>query len=264
MSKQTLDKAQATQGKLQYHLRVKPGDVGKYVLLPGDPDRVLRIAKHLEDAKEIVFHREYRTVTGTYKGITISATSTGIGCPSAAIAVEELANVGATHFIRVGSTGALQPGITTGDIIINTATMRNDGTSKFYVEDGFPAAADHFLAHALIMAAKDLRQEHGYNLHVGLNASDDAFYGETPEFIEMLSDHGLLNVEMESGAIFTIAHMRGLKAAMVCGVSGNLVSGDVEYEGENEKLVQAWEDAIAIALEGIYRYEQDPDMASLA
>ncbi len=252
----SLDKADVTKGKSQYHLRVKPGDVGKYVLLPGDPDRVLRIARQLSDAKEIVFHREYRTCTGTYKGIRVSATSTGIGCPSAAIAVEELANVGVTHFIRVGSTGALQPEVKTGDIVINTATMRNEGTTPFYVEAGFPAAADHFLTHALIEAALDLRERRGFKLHVGLNASDDAFYGETPEFIERLTKHKLVNVEMESAAIFTIAHLRGLKAAMVCGVSGNLVTADVEYEGENTRLIQAWEDAIAIALEGIYRYEQ--------
>jgi uridine phosphorylase len=251
-----LDKADVTKGKMQYHVRVKPGDVGKYVLLPGDPDRVLRIAKYLTDPEEIVFHREYRTVTGTYKGITVSATSTGIGCPSASIAVEELANVGATHFIRVGSTGALQPHVETGDIVINTASMRNEGTTRFYVDDGFPAAADHFLTHALIEAALDLREQRDYRLHVGLNSSDDAFYGETPEFIQRLVDHKLLNVEMESAAVFTIAHLRGLKAAMVCGVSGNLVTADVEYEGENTRLVKAWEDAIAIALEGIYRYEQ--------
>lgn len=257
MPDETLDKAEVTTGKKQYHIRLEPGDVGKYVLLPGDPDRVLRIAKYLDDWEEVVFHREYRTVTGTYKGITVSATSTGIGCPSAAIAVEELANVGATHFIRVGSTGALQPGIETGDIIINTATMRNDGTSKFYVEDGFPAAADHFLSHALIEAAGQLHKERGFKYHIGLNASDDAFYGETPEFIKMLSEHKLLNVEMESSAIFTIAHLRGLKAAMVCGVSGNLVTADVEYEEENTKLVQAWEDAIVIALEGIHHYENE-------
>lgn len=261
MGGQTLNKAEATEGKIQYHLRLKPGDVGKYVLLPGDPDRVLRIAKYLDDWEEIVFNREYRTVTGEYKGIMVSATSTGIGCPSAAIAIEELANVGATHFLRVGSTGALQPGIETGDIIINTATMRNDGTSKFYVKEGFPAAADHFLTHALIESAANLQDERGFTYHVGLNASDDAFYGETPDFIEMLSNHKLLNVEMESGAIFTIAHLRGLKAAMVCGVSGNLVTSEVEYEEENTRLVQAWEDAIVIALEAIYDYENNPSIA---
>ena len=252
----TLNKADASLGKMQYHLRRKPGDVCKYVLLPGDPDRVLRISKYLDDVKEVVFHREYRTCTGSYKGIKVSATSTGIGCPSAAIAVEELANVGATHFIRVGSTGALQPHINVGDIIINTASMRNEGTTKFYVDDGFPAVADHFLTHAQIHARTELEKKKPLELHIGLNASDDAFYGETPEWIEMLSRHKLLNVEMESAAIFSIAHMRGLKAAMVCGVAGNLVTANVDYEGENTARVNAWEDAISIALEGIYRYEK--------
>ncbi len=258
MVSQNLDKAALTLGKRQYHLRVEPGDVGEYVLLPGDPDRVLRIARFLDNAREIVFHREYRTWTGEYKGITVSATSTGIGCPSAAIAVEELANVGVKNFIRVGSTGALQPEIHTGDIIINTASMRNEGTTRFYVPDGFPAVADHMLTHSLLQAATDLRDEKGFRLHVGLNSTDDAFYGETPELIQQLSDLGLLNLEMEAAAIFTIAHKRNLKAGMVCGVSGNLVNADVEYEGENTRLVQAWEHAIQIALEGIVRYENDP------
>jgi uridine phosphorylase len=250
-----LDKADRTLGRLQYHLRVKPGDVGKYVLLPGDPDRVLRIAKYLDDAREITFHREYRTCTGTYKGIPVSATSTGIGCPSAAIAVEELANVGATHFIRVGSTGALQPGIKIGDLVISTGSMRNEGTSRFYAPEGFPAVPDHFLTHALIESARALKDHRGYGLHVGLNSSDDAFYGETPEFITMLHKNLLLNVEMESSAIYIVAHRRGLKAAMVCAVSGNLITGDVVYEEENTGLVQGWEDAIEVTLEGIFRYE---------
>lgn len=250
-----LDKSEKTLGRLQYHLRVRPGDVGKYVLLPGDPDRVLRIAKYLDNAREIGFHREYRTCTGTYKGIPVSATSTGIGCPSAAIAVEELANVGATHFIRVGSTGALQPGIGIGDLVISTGSMRNEGTSRFYAPEGFPAVPDHFLTHALIEAGLALRTERGFKLHAGLNSSDDAFYGETPEFITMLHNNKLLNVEMESSAIYVVAHKRGLKAGMVCAVSGNLVTGEVVYEEENTGLVQGWEDAIAVTLEGIYRYE---------
>lgn len=250
-----LDKSAMTKGKLRYHLRLKPGDVGRYVLLPGDPDRVLRIAEQLDDAREVMFHREYRTVTGSYRGITISATSTGIGCSSAAIAVEELANVGATHFIRVGSTGALQPEVKIGDIVVNTASMRNEGTTSFYVNDGFPAVADHFLTNALIESAIELRGERGYGLHVGLSASDDAFYGETPDHIQMLHEHKLINVEMEASAIFTIAHLRGLKAAMVCGVSRNLVTADVVYEEENKPLIKSWDDAIAISLDAIYRYE---------
>ncbi len=249
-----INKANETVGKPQYHIKVSPGEVGKYVLLPGDPDRVLRIAKYLEHAKEIAFHREHRTWTGKYKGITVSATSTGMGCPSAAIAVEELANIGATHFIRVGSTAALQMGMKIGDIAISTGAMRLDGTSSYYAHPGFPAITDFYLTRALIDAATTDRGD--YDLFVGLSASSDAFYAETPEFQRMLMEHKVLNIEMESSAINTIAHMRGLKAGMVCAVSGNLATGEVIYDRVNTGLVQGWEDAIQIALEAIYIYEQ--------
>lgn len=252
-----LDKSKETLGKLQYHIHVAPGQVGKYVLLPGDPDRVLRIAKYLENAREIAFHREHRTWTGTYKGITVSATSTGMGCPSTAIAVEELANVGATHFIRVGSTAALQAGMHIGDIVVNTGSMRLDGTTRYYVHDGFPAVPDFFLTRALFEAAVEHQQ--GRDLHVffGLGAASDAFYGETPELLQMLSDHRMLNVEMESSAIYTIATLRGLRAGMVCAVSANLATSEVVYDKVNQGLVQGWEDAIQIALEGIVAYEKN-------
>lgn len=249
-----INKAERTLGRPQYHIRLKPGDVGDYVLLPGDPDRVLRIAKHLDDAQEIMFHREYRTCTGYYKGIRISATSTGIGCPSAAIALEELANIGARVFIRVGSTGALQPHLHIGDLIISTGSMRNEGTSNFYAPPPYPAVPDHFLTHALYQAARELAANKGVPVYLGLNSSDDAFYGETPEWIQKLSALKLLNVEMESAALFTIASLRGLAAGMVCAVSGNLVTDEVVYEGENVGLVRGWEDAIDVALEGIVRY----------
>lgn len=250
-----IDKAKKTVGKVQYHLRVRPGDVGKYVLLPGDPERVLRIAKHLDGAREIAYNREFRTWTGVYKGITISATSTGIGCPSAAIAVEELANIGATHVIRVGSTGAIQPGIQIGDLIIATGSMRNEGTSLFYVGESFPAVPNHLLTHALVESAMKYQNNRDFHLHVGLCASNDAFYGEDPVFIAKLSQLKILNVEMESSAIFIVSHKRGLKSAMICAVSGNLVTNDVIYEETNLSLIQGWEDAILVALEGIYHYE---------
>lgn len=251
------DKNAHTRDKVQYHLRLGRGDVAEYVLLPGDPDRVVRIAGHLEEAREIAFHREYRTVTGVYQGIPVSSTSTGIGCPSAAIAVEELANIGATHFIRVGSSAALVPGIRTGDIIINTGSMRLDGTSAAYVDPGFPAVADHFLVHALIEAASVLGGERGFNYHVGINASSDAFYAETPAFIENVMRHKITNIEMESSAIFTVAHLRGLAAAMVCAVSYNYTEpDDIDYEGTNLRLVQGWDNAIDVALEGLRRYRQ--------
>ena len=253
----SVDKSSATQGRPQYHIHVRPGEVGKYVLLPGDPDRVLRIAKYLDNAEEIAFHREHRTWTGEYKGIKVSATSTGMGCPSAAIATEELANVGATHFIRVGSTAALQPGIKIGDIIVSTGAMRLDGTSKYYAHESFPAIPDYFLTKSLFESAVELKEKQGYGLFLGISASSDAFYAETPELQKMLTDHKVLNIEMESSAIYTIAHMRGLKAGMVCAVSGNLATGDVIYDRENTGLIQGWEDAIIIALESIYKYETE-------
>lgn len=249
-----INKAERTLGRPQYHIRLKPGDVGEYVLLPGDPDRVLRIAKHLENAHEVMFHREYRTCTGYYKGIRVSATSTGIGCPSAAIAMEELANIGARVFIRVGSTGALQPHLHIGDLVISTGSMRNEGTSNFYAPPPYPAVPDHFLTHALYEAAQEIATGKGVPVYLGLNSSDDAFYGETPEWIQKLATLKLLNVEMESAALFTIASLRGLTAGMVCAVSGNLVTDEVVYEGENVGLVRGWEDAIEVALEGIARY----------
>jgi uridine phosphorylase len=250
-----LDKSEKTLGKPQYHVKVRPGDVGKYVLIPGDPDRVLRIAQHLQDAREIAFHREHRTWTGFYKGIRVSATSTGMGCPSTAIAVEELANVGATHFIRVGSTGALQKGMQIGDIVISTGAMRLDGTSRYYAHEGFPALPDYFLTRALLDTAVELQKSSQYQLFMGVNATSDAFYGETPELLQMLSDHRIINIEMEASAVYTVATMRGLKAGMVCAVSGNLLTGDVIYDRPNTGLVQGWEDAIRIALEAIYLYE---------
>ncbi|MCL5429815.1 MAG: nucleoside phosphorylase [Chloroflexi bacterium] len=251
----SLDKSKRTLGQPQYHIQVRPGEVGKYVLLPGDPDRVLRIARHLENPKEIAFHREHRTCTGTYKGIVISATSTGMGCPSTAIAVEELANVGATHFVRVGSTGALQRGMNIGDIVVSTGAMRMDGASRYYARDGFPALSDYFLSKALFETGIERQKIHGYGVFLGMNATSDAFYGETPDLLQMLSDHRVLNVEMEASVLFTIATMRGLKAGMVCAVSGNLLTNEVIYDRPNTGLIQGWEEAIEISLEAIYLYE---------
>ena len=251
------DKNADTQDKVQYHLRVRPGDVADYVLLPGDPARVELIAEHLDDSREIAYHREYRTVTGSYHGIPVSATSTGIGCPSAAIAVEELYNVGVSHFIRVGSSAAFVPGIAKGDILINTGSMRCDGASAMYVDEGFPAVADHFLVRALIDAAADLGPTRRFGMHVGINVSSDAFYAETPEWVDRMIKQKIMNVEMESSAIFTIAHLRSAKAAMVCACSYNFTaSEEIDYEGVNEPLIVGWHNAIDVALEGIRRHEE--------
>ncbi|MEF8838327.1 MAG: nucleoside phosphorylase, partial [Haloarculaceae archaeon] len=156
----------------QYHLGVESGDVADAVLLPGDPDRVPLIADGWDQAETIAEHREYRTATGAVGGTPISATSTGIGSPSAAIAVEELARVGAETLVRVGSCGAIQPEVDVGDLVITTGAVRGEGTSDEYVRADFPAVADHAVVTALVAAAEDL----GHDYHVGTTASTDSFY----------------------------------------------------------------------------------------
>lgn len=254
----TIDKSEATAGGIQYHLKIGPGDANGFALLPGDPFRVARIESRLDDPRELAFVREYRTVVGTYKGTGITAMSTGMGCPSAAIAVEELRHCGAHTFIRVGSTAALQPGIEVGDLIVSTGSLRNDGTTAAYVPPGYPAVPDLELTASLVEVAREVAEERGVSVHVGLNVTDDAFYAEGPEWIEKMSSIGMLNVEMESSAIFTVAHLRGLRAGMICSVSANLVTGDAEYhhEGADPRLARGWDDSIDIALEAAHRLEQ--------
>lgn len=252
-----LNKDEKTLGKRQYHIHVQPGEIGKYVLLPGDPARSDRVAKYLDDAKLVANNREHRTFTGYYKGVKVSVTSTGMGCPSAAIAAEELINIGAECLIRIGSSAALQEGIGIGDLMISTASMKNEGTSKFYVPDCFPAVPDFDLTRVLIDTAKDMKNDISGKIYYGINASDDAFYGETEEWIDKLSKLGCLNVEMESSAIYTVCHRRKARGAMISAVSGNIVTGDVIYETENKGLVSGWDDEIRVVLEAIYRFDQE-------
>jgi uridine phosphorylase len=244
--------ATGTSGR-QYHVGVAPGEVSEIVLMPGDPFRVQLIADRLDNAEEIAHRREYRTVNGTYKGRLITACSSGMGCPSTAIGVEELARAGARVFIRVGSTAALQPQLALGDLVVSEGTFRNDGTSAAYVPAGYPAVPDLPLTLGLLDVARELGAERGFGVHAGLNASDDAFYAETPEWIAKLSSYRLLNVEMESSAMFVVARQRGLRAAMICAVSGNLVTGEVVYGGPNERLHVGWEHSIDVALEAVHR-----------
>ena len=251
-----LNKDEATLGKRQYHIHLCPGDIGEYVLLPGDPARSDMVAAHLEDAHLVANNREHRTFTGFYKGIKISVTSTGMGCPSAAIAAEELINIGAKYLVRIGSTAALQPALRIGDLVISTGSMKNEGTSRFYVPDCFPAVPDFDFTRVLIDVAREMQPSLGCNVYYGINASDDAFYGETPEWIQKLSDLGCLNVEMESSALYTVCHRRGVKGAMISAVSGNLVNAEVIYETENRGLAQGWEHEISVVLESLYRIDQ--------
>lgn len=233
----------------QFHIGVAPGEVSTLALLPGDPFRVPLIAEFLEGARQVAHNREHLTMVGSYKGKLITATSTGMGCPSTAIAVEELGRCGVTAFIRVGSTAALQPGIEPGDLLVSHGSLRNDGTSDAYVPRGYPAVPDLELTVELDRTARRLGAERGFAVHSGINATDDAFYAETPEWIEGLSRLGLTNVEMESSALYVVARQRGWRAGMVCACSSNLVSGESLYSHDRERLKNGWRYSIEVALE---------------
>jgi uridine phosphorylase len=252
-----VDKSQR-KAELQYHIDLKPGDVGEYVLLPGDPARVEIFAKFVEKPQRVAYKREYRTYTGYYKGIKVSCTSTGIGCPSTAIAVEELATIGATTFIRIGSCAGLQEGIHPRDLIIATGSMRNEGTTSFYAPMALPAVPDFYVTQALIQSAEELKDELGFSYHVGLSGADDGLYQETPEFIAKLHNLGLKGVEMESAAIFVITHLKGLRGACICSVGGNLFTGsNLENVESSNELPNRFESIIQVALEAIIKIHRD-------
>ena len=227
----------------QYHVELTDGDIEGPVLLPGDPDRVEIIADCWDEYAERAAHREYRTLTGTYDDEPLSVTSTGIGSPSAAIAVEELARIGAESFIRVGSCGAIQEDVAVGDLVITTAAVRQEGTSDEYVREDYPAAADDEVVTALVTAAERL----GYDYHLGVTCSTDSFYAgqSRPGFegfraagaeerINELQEAGVLNFEMEASAILTLAGLYGLRAGAVCTVYANRVTGEFRTEGQQK------------------------------
>ena len=194
---------------LQYHLKIRPGDVGRFVLLPGDPKRCEKIAAYFEDPKLIADNREYITYTGTLNGEKVSVCSTGIGGPSAAIAIEELAACGADTFIRVGTCGGIQTEVKSGDIIIATGAVRMEGTSREYAPIEFPAVPTLEVVNALVSAAEELELTY----HTGVIQSKDSFYGQhspedMPVSYELLNKWeawkrlGCLASEMEAAALF--------------------------------------------------------------
>ncbi len=250
-------KPETSEG-IQYHLRIKPGDVSRYVLLPGDPERVKKIASYWDEAWFVASHREYTTYTGRYKGVLISATSTGIGSPSTAIAIEELARVGADTFIRVGTTGSLHKHIGIGDIIISTGAVRLEGTSKQYIIPEYPAVASYEVVLALIEAAETLNVKY----HVGISASTDSFYvgQERPGYrdymppfnrglINFLKQANVLNFEMEASTIFTLSNIYGLRAGMVCAVIANRETEEFVAEAGVDEAIRVANEAVKILSE---------------
>jgi len=231
------------EGGMQYHIRSKPGDVGRYVLLPGDPDRVPKIGQLWDSASEVSTHREYRVWSGSIGGVKVSACSTGIGCPAAAIALEELAAVGADTFIRVGSCGALRREVKPGDLAIATGAVRLDGTSRQYVGLEYPAVPSYDVTLALIEATEKL----GFRYHLGYTASADSFYvgqgrpglhrylpAGSENIVSSLASVRVLTFEMEASTIFTLSGIYGLRAGCVCAVYANRITDEFRIAGEEE------------------------------
>ena len=196
----------------QYHIQVAKGEVGRYVIMPGDPGRCEKIAEYLENPVLVASNREFTTYTGMLDGEKVSVTSTGIGGPSAAIAMEELVRCGADTFVRIGTCGGMQTEIKSGDVVIATGAIRMEGTSKEYAPIEYPAVADLEVANALVAAAKEL----GFTYHTGVVQCKDAFYGQheperMPVSYELLNKWeawkrlGCKASEMESAALFIVA-----------------------------------------------------------
>ena len=239
----------------QYHLQVGKGDVGRYVILPGDPKRCEKIASYLDDAKLIADSREYITYTGTLEGEKVSATSTGIGGPSASIALEELVKCGADTFIRVGTCGGMQMDVKSGDIVIANAAIRMEGTSKEYAPVEYPAVAHPDVLFALMEAAKRA----GVPWHVGVSQCKDAFYGQhNPELMPVSYElenkweawlrMGAMASEMESAALFIVGSFLRVRVGSLFVVVANQ---EREKKGLDNPVVHDTSQAIAIAVDAI-------------
>lgn len=212
----------------EFHLKIKPGDVGRYVILPGDPGRCERIAQRFDHPRKVAANREFTTYTGTLDGVAVSVVSTGIGGPSAAIALEELVHCGAHTFLRVGTAGGMQPDVLGGDLVIATGAVRMDGTGTEYAPIEFPATAHFDVVQALQQAAA----ASGQRFHIGTVQCKDSFYGQhEPENMPVSADLlqkwdawlkcGALASEMESATLFVVAAVRRVRIGTVLLVLGN-------------------------------------------
>ena len=239
----------------QYHIGLNQGDVGEYVILPGDPKRCEKIAAYFEDAKLLADRREFTTYTGYLNGTKVSVTSTGIGGSSASIALEELVNIGAKTFIRVGTCGGMDINVKGGDIVIATGAIRMEGTSKEYAPIEFPAVANLDVTNSLVQAAKNL----GYEYHAGVVQCKDSFYGQhnperMPVNYELLNKWeawkkmGCLASEMESAALFIVGSFLRVKTGSVF-----LTVANQEREKQNleNPVVHDTDKAIKTAIEAL-------------
>jgi uridine phosphorylase len=243
----------------QHHIHLHPGDVGRYVFLPGDPGRCEKIASYFDEPEFIAQNREYVTYTGKLLGQKVSVTSTGIGCPSTAIAVEELIAVGADTFIRIGTSGAIQPGTKAGDVAIVTGAIRDEGTTLHYMPVEFPAVADI----DVVLAMREGAIRAGIPYAMGISQSKDSFYGEIePERMPIAAqlqnrwkawvDGGAVCSEMEAASIFIISSIHRKRAGGVMLMAGS-ADAQPQTPEEHEEFNKMFDvhRAISAAVEGI-------------
>ena len=239
----------------QYHIQTAKGEIGKYVIMPGDPKRCVKIAQYLDNPVLIADNREYVTYTGTLDQVKVSVTSTGIGGPSAAIAMEELCRCGADTFIRIGTCGGMQTDVKSGDIVVSTGAIRMEGTSREYAPIEFPAVPDLTVTNALVKAVKSK----GYPFHTGVVQCKDSFYGqhsparmpvsyELEQKWEAWKRLGVLASEMESAALFTVAAARRVR----CGSCFHVIwNQEREAAGLDQTESHDLSAAIQVGVEGL-------------
>ena len=239
----------------QYHIGCVPGDVGRYCILPGDPGRVPAIAALFDDAKQIAYNREFNVWTGTLLGEKVTACSTGIGGPSAAIAMEELHKCGADTFLRTGTCGGIALEVQSGDVVVATGAVRYEHTSREYAPIEFPAVADFQVTNALVEATKKL----GFPLHTGIVQCKDSFYGQhdpaaSPVYYELQQKWeswkrlGVLASEMESAALFVVAAALGCR----CGSCFHVVwNQEREAAGLDQKMSEDTSSSVKVSVEAL-------------
>ncbi len=241
----------------QFHIRCGEGDVGRYCILPGDPGRCKAIAEHFDDAVFVSQNREYTVYTGTLLGEKVSVCSTGIGGPSAAIAMEELHKIGADTFIRVGTTGGIDLNVCSGDVVVATGAIRFEHTSLEYAPIEYPAVADFEITQALVEAARAL----GKKTHTGIVQCKDSFYGQhdpkrMPVSYELLQKWeawkrlGVKSSEMESATLFVVANALGCR----CGSCFHVVwNQEREAAGLDQNMSEDTSSAIEVGIEAMKR-----------
>jgi uridine phosphorylase len=244
----------------QYHIQVAEGEVGRYVILPGDPKRCIKIAKYFDNLVLVADNREFITYTGTLDGEKVSVTSTGIGGPSASIAMEELVRCGADTFIRIGTCGGMQTEVRSGDVVVATGAIRMEGTSREYAPIEFPAVADLAVTNALVEAAEQLGASH----HVGVVQCKDSFYGQhepekKPVGYELLNKWeawkqlGCLASEMESAALFIVGSTLRVRVGSCFLVVANQ---EREKAGLENPVVHDTDLAVRVAVEAVRKLMQ--------